>query len=67
MDLWESVKNYMENGTDLKDLLVSLEGQNEETIQLLYGMLVFMDDAFILDDHQEYLMSYLERQYNLKY
>lgn len=67
MELWESIKNYLENGTDLKELLIALDGQPEDVIQLLYGMLSFMDDTFYLEDHQEYLLNYLERQHNLSY
>ncbi|XAI95751.1 hypothetical protein [Dolichospermum phage Dfl-JY23] len=67
MLLWESIKNYLENGTDLKELLVSLDGQPEEVIQLLYGMLSYIETTYFLEDHHEYLLNYLEHQYNLQY
>ncbi|AND75670.1 hypothetical protein [Nostoc phage A1] len=66
MEVWESIKNYLENGTDLKELLTQIE-DDENIIYVLYGMLKYIDDNAFLEDHQEYLMNYLEHQYNLQY
>ncbi|QLF85074.1 hypothetical protein [Nostoc phage YongM] len=66
MEVWESIKNYLENGTELKELLIQIEN-DENMIQVIYGMLKYIDITGFLEDHQEYLMNYLERQYNLQY